>query len=170
MSINVKNVRRIVKFAAGCLMVDGLLEMATSYEAKSAYEFTRLSVIRNCAKKEGVAVKPMTRAELLDRARCNVGGFDIAKYDLRKKGVHTVVMTATTYAKNSDGVYFETMQEVSTFDCLASVKAFFEAESSKKEDGRTICDRKSENDLFILFDGEKPDEWTEAINYNYKVI
>lgn len=170
MSINSSKVRSIVKFGFGCLMVDGLIELATSYEAKSVYEFTRLSVIRNRAKEEGVAVKPMTRAELLDRARCNVGGPDIAKYNLRKKGVHTVVMTATTSAKNADGVYIETMQEVSTFDCLASVKAFFEAEASNKADGRTICDQKSENDLFIIFDGEKPDAWTDAIHYNYKVI
>lgn len=46
MSINAKSVRSIAKFAFGCLAVDGLIEMATSYEARSAYEFASLVATR----------------------------------------------------------------------------------------------------------------------------
>lgn len=170
MSINAKSVRSIIKFAAGCLMVDAILEMATSYEAKSAYEFTALSLMRKRARENGMAVKPMTNAELMERARCNVGGYDSAKYNLRKRGEHTVLMITTTYAKASDGHYADTMREVTVLESIESAKAFLESECARKDDGRLVGEHSRNNDVFIFFDGEKPNAWTDAIKYEIKVI
>lgn len=170
MSINVKSVRSIIKFAAGCLMVDAIIEMAMSYEAKSAYEFAALSLMRKRARENGMAVKPMTNAELMERARCNVGGYDSAKYNLRKRGEHTVLMITTTYAKASDGHYADTMREVTVLTSIESGKAFLESECARKDDGRLVGEHSRNNDVFIFFDGEKPNAWTDAIKYELKVI
>ena len=170
MSINAKSVRSIIKFAAGCLMVDAIIEMAMSYEAKSAYEFAALSLMRKRARENGMAVKPMTNAELMERARCNVGGYDSAKYNLRKRGEHTVLMITTTYAKASDGHYADTMREVTVLTSIESGKAFLESECARKDDGRLVGEHSRNNDAFIFFDGEKPNAWTDAIKYELKVI
>ena len=170
MSINAKSVRSIIKFAAGCLMVDAIIEMAMSYEAKSAYEFAALSLMRKRARENGMAVKPMTNAELMERARCNVGGYDSAKYNLRKRGEHTVLMITTTYAKASDGHYADTMREVTVLTSIESGKAFLESECARKDDGRLVGEHSRNNDVFIFFDGEKPNAWTDAIKYEIKVI
>lgn len=170
MSINAKSVRSIIKFAAGCLMVDAIIEMAMSYEAKSAYEFAALSLMRKRARENGMAVKPMTNAELMERARCNVGGYDSAKYNLRKRGEHTVLMITTTYAKASDGHYADTMREVTVLTSIESGKAFLESECARKDDGRLVGEHSRNNDVFIFFDGEKPNAWTDAIKYELKVI
>ena len=58
MSINAKSVRSIIKFASACLMVDAVIEMATSYEAKSAYEFANLMAMRVRARKENPRFSP----------------------------------------------------------------------------------------------------------------
>lgn len=170
MSINAKSVRSIIKFAAGCLMVDAIIEMAMSYEAKSAYEFAALSLMRKRARENGMAVKPMTNAELMERARCNVGGYDSAKYNLRKRGEHAVLMITTTYAKASDGHYADTMREVTVLTSIESGKAFLESECARKDDGRLVGEHSRNNDVFIFFDGEKPNAWTDAIKYELKVI
>lgn len=170
MSINAKSVRSIIKFAAGCLMVDAIIEMAMSYEAKSAYEFAALSLMRKRARENGMAVKPMTNAELMERARCNVGGYDSAKYNLRKRGEHTVLMITTTYAKASDGHYADTMREVTVLTSIESGKAFLESECARKDDGRLVGEHSRNNDVFIFFDGKKPNAWTDAVKYELKVI
>lgn len=172
MSINVKSVRSIVKFGFGCLMVDGLIEMATSYEAKSAYEFASLMAMRVRARKENLTLQPMTREELWERARCNVGGPDIAKYNLRKKGVHTALLTTWTFAKNADGRYVATKREVTSFvGGMDSAKEFIESECARKDDGRVVSEHSRNDDYaFIFFDGEKPNAWTDAISYELKLI
>lgn len=172
MSISVKNVRRIVKFAAGCLMVDGLLEMATSYEARSAYEFADLMAMRSRARKANISLQPMTREELWERARCNVGTLSIAKRDLRKEGKHSALMTTRTFAKDADGHYIETKREVSNFvGGLTSAKEFIESECARKDDGRVVSEHSRNDDrAFIFFDGEKPNAWTDAISYELKII
>lgn len=170
MSINAKSVRSIIKFAAGCLMVDAIIEMAMSYEAKSAYEFAVLSLMRKRARENGMAVKPMTNAELMERARCNVGGYDSAKYNLRKRGEHTVLMITTTYAKASDGHYADTMREVTVLTSIESGKAFLESECARKDDGRLVGEHSRNNDVFIFFDGKKPNAWIDAVKYELKVI
>lgn len=170
MSINAKSVRSIIKFAGACLMVDAVIEMAMSYEAKSAYEFAALSLMRKRARENGMAVKPMTNAELMERARCNVGGYDSAKYNLRKRGEHTVLMITTTYAKASDGHYADTMREVTVLESIESGKAFLESECARKDDGRLVGEHSRNGDVFIFFDGEKPNAWTDAIKYEIKVI
>lgn len=170
-TINFKSIRSIIKFAGACLAVDAIIEMAMSYEAKSAYEFATLSLMRKRARENGMAVKPMTNAELMERARCNVGGYDSAKYNLRKHGEHTVLMITTTYAKASDGHYADTMREVTVLTSIESAKAFIESECSRKDDGRVVGEHSRNDDrAFIFFDGEKPNAWTDAIHYEYKVI
>lgn len=170
MSINFKSVRSIVKFAGACLAVDAVIEMATSYEAKSMYEFANLVATRKRARAKGLAVEPMTNAKLMERARCNVGGYDSAKYKLRKEGKHTVLMTATTYAEDHEHHYIDTMREVTVFESVESAKVFLESEASVKGDGRAVGQNYKDNRLFIAFDGKKPNAWTDAVNYKYEII
>lgn len=172
MSINSKSVRSIAKFAFGCLAVDGLIEMATSYEARSAYEFASLMTMRSRARKENLSLQPMTREELWERARCNVGTLSIAKRDLRKEGKHSAILTTWTFAKNADGRYVATKREVSSFvGGMTSAKEFIESECARKDDGRVVGDHSRNNDYaFIFFDGEKPNAWTDAISYELKLI
>lgn len=169
--INSSNVRRAVKFGFGCLMVDGLIELATSYEARSAYEFANLMAMRSRARKANLSLQPMTREELWERARCNVGTLSIAKYNLRKEGKHTAILTTWTFAKNADGRYVETKREVTSFvGGMDSAKEFLESECARKDDGRLVGEHSRNGDVFIFFDGEKPNAWTDAIKYELKVI
>lgn len=172
MSINSSKVRSIVKFGFGCLMVDGLIELATSYEAKSAYEFASLMAMRVRARKENLSLQPMTRKELWDRARCNVGGYDVARYNLRKEGKHTALLTTWTFAKDADGRYIATKREVTSFvGGMDSAKEFIESECTRKDDGRVVGEHSRNDDYaFIFFDGEKPNAWTDAISYELKLI
>jgi hypothetical protein len=172
MSINSSKVRSIVKFGFGCLMVDGLIELATSYEARSAYEFADLMAMRSRARKANISLQPMTREELWERARCNVGTLSIAKRDLRKEGKHSALMTTRTFAKDADGHYIETKREVSNFvGGLTSAKEFIESECARKDDGRVVSEHSRNDDYaFIFFDGEKPNAWTDAISYELKII
>ena len=172
MSINSSKVRSIVKFGFGCLMVDGLIELATSYEARSAYEFAGLMAMRSRARKANISLQPMTREELWERARCNVGTLSIAKRDLRKEGKHSALMTTRTFAKDADGHYIETKREVSNFvGGLTSAKEFIESECARKDDGRVVSEHSRNDDYaFIFFDGEKPNAWTDAISYELKII
>lgn len=172
MSINSSKVRSIVKFGFGCLMVDGLIEMATSYEARSAYEFANLMAMRSRARKANISLQPMTREELWERARCNVGTLSIAKRDLCKEGKHSALMTTRTFAKDADGHYIETKREVSSFvGGLTSAKEFIESECARKDDGRVVSEHSRNDDrAFIFFDGEKPNAWTDAISYEIKII
>jgi len=57
-AITSKSVRSIAKFAFGCLAVDGLIEMATSYEARSAYEFANLMAMRVRARRQTSRFSP----------------------------------------------------------------------------------------------------------------
>ena len=171
-TINFKSVRTIVKFAGACLAVDAVIEMATSYEAKSAYEFASLMAMRSRARKENIALQPMTRKELWDRARCNVGTLSVAKYDLRKEGKHSALLTTWTFAKDANGRYVATKREVTSFvggvDCA---KDFIESECARKDDGRVVSEHSRDNDYaFIFFDGQKPNAWTDAISYELKLI
>lgn len=166
--INFSNVRRAVKFAGACLAVDAIIEMATSYEARSAYEFANLVATRKRARAKGLAVEPMTNAKLMERARCNVGGYESAKYNLRKHGEHSVLMTTTTYVEDREHHYIDTMRQVTVLASVESAKAFFESEADVKDDGRSVGYR--DNELFIAFDGKKPNAWTDAVNYKYEVI
>lgn len=168
--INFSNVRRAVKFAGACLAVDAIIEMATSYEARSAYEFANLVATRKRARAKGLAVEPMTNAKLMQRARCNVGGYESAKYNLRKHGEHTVLMTTTTYVEDREHHYIDTMREVTILSSVESAKAFFESEADVKSDGRAVGVNYRDNELFITFCGKKPNAWTDAINYKYEVI
>lgn len=169
-AINFKSVRSIVKFGFGCLMVDGLIELATSYEARSAYEFANLMAMRSRARAKGLAVEPMTNAKLMERARCNVGGYESAKYNLRKRGEHTVLMTTTTYVEDREHHYIDTMREVTILSSVESAKAFLESEADVKSDGRSVGHNYRDNELFITFDGKKPNAWTDAVHYKYEVI
>lgn len=168
--INFSNVRRAVKFAGACLAVDAIIEMATSYEARSAYEFANLVATRKRARAKGLAVEPMTNAKLMERARCNVGGYESAKYNLRKHGEHTVLMTTTTYVEDREHHYIDTMREVTILSSVESAKAFLESEADVKSDGRAVGYNHRDNELFITFDGKKPNAWTDAVNYKYEVI
>ena len=168
--INFSNVRRAVKFAGACLAVDAIIEMATSYEARSAYEFANLVATRKRARAKGLAVEPMTNAKLMERARCNVGGYESAKYNLRKHGEHTVLMTTTTYVEDREHHYIDTMREVTILSSVESAKAFFEIEADVKSDGRAVGCNYRDNELFIMFDGKKPNAWTDAISYELKLI
>lgn len=168
--INFSNVRRAVKFAGACLAVDAIIEMATSYEARSAYEFANLVATRKRAQAKGLAVEPMTNAKLMERARCNVGGYESAKYNLRKHGEHTVLLTTTTYVEDSEHHYIDTMREVTILSSVESAKAFFESEADVKSDGRAVGVNYRDNELFITFCGKKPNAWTDAVNYKYEVI
>lgn len=168
--INFSNVRRAVKFAGACLAVDAIIEMATSYEARSAYEFANLVATRKRAREKGLAVEPMTNAKLMERARCNVGGYESAKYNLRKRGEHTVLMTTTTYVEDREHHYIDTMREVTILSSVESAKAFLESEADVKSDGRSVGYNYRDNELFITFDGKKPNAWTDAVNYKYEVI
>ncbi len=172
MSINAKSVRSIIKFASACLMVDAVIEMATSYEAKSAYEFANLMAMRSRARKENIQLQPMTREELWERARCNVGTLSIAKHDLRKEGRHSALLTTWTFAKKADGRYVATKREVTSFvGGMDSAKEFIESECNRKDDGRVVGEHSRNNDYaFIFFDGEKPNAWTDAISYELKLI
>lgn len=172
MSINAKSVRSIVKFAGACLAVDAVIEMATSYEARSAYEFASLMAMRSRARKENISLQPMTREELWERARCNVGTLSIAKRDLRKEGKHSAILTTWTFAKNADGRYVATKREVSSFvGGMTSAKEFIESECARKDDGRVVSEHSRNDDYaFIFFDGEKPNAWTDAISYELKLI
>lgn len=172
MSINAKSVRSIVKFAGACLAVDAVIEMATSYEARSAYEFASLMAMRSRARKENISLQPMTREELWERARCNVGTLSIAKRDLRKEGKHSAILTTWTFAKNADGRYVATKREVSSFvGGMNSAKEFIESECARKDDGRVVSEHSRNDDYaFIFFDGEKPNAWTDAISYELKLI
>lgn len=171
-AITSKSVRSIAKFAFGCLAVDGLIEMATSYEARSAYEFADLMAMRSRARKANISLQPMTREELWERARCNVGTLSIAKRDLRKEGKHTAILTTRTFAKDADGRYVETKREVSSFvGGMTSAKEFIESECARKDDGRVVSEHSRNDDYaFIFFDGEKPNAWTDAIRYELKII
>lgn len=168
--INFSNVRRAVKFAGACLAVDAIIEMATSYEARSAYEFANLMAMRSRARAKGLAVEPMTNAKLMERARCNVGGYESAKYNLRKHGEHTVLMTTTTYVEDREHHYIDTMREVTILSSVESAKAFLESEADVKSDGRAVGYNYRDNELFITFDGKKPNAWTDAVHYKYEVI
>ena len=168
--INSSNVRRAVKFAGACLMVDAVIEMATSYEARSAYEFANLVATRKRARAKGLTVEPMTNAKLMERARCNVGGYESAKYNLRKHGEHTVLMTTTTYVEDREHHYIDTMRQVTVLESIESAKAFLESECARKDDGRLVGEHSRNGDVFIFFDGEKPNAWTDAIKYELKVI
>lgn len=172
MSINSSKVRSIVKFGFGCLMVDGLIEIATSYEARSAYEFADLMAMRSRARKANISLQPMTREELWERARCNVGTLSIAKRDLRKEGKHSAILTTRIFAKDADGRYVETKREVSNFvGGMTSAKEFIESECARKDDGRVVSEHSRNDDYaFIFFDGEKPNAWTDAIRYELKII
>lgn len=172
MSINAKSVRSIVKFAGACLAVDAVIEMATSYEARSAYEFASLMAMRSRARKENISLQPMTREELWERARCNVGTLSIAKRDLRKEGKHSAILTTWTFAKNADGRYVATKREVSSFvGGMNSAKEFIESECARKDDGRVVSEHSRNDDYaFIFFDDEKPNAWTDAISYELKLI
>lgn len=172
MSINAKSVRSIVKFAGACLAVDAVIEMATSYEARSAYEFASLMAMRSRARKENISLQPMTREELWERARCNVGTLSIAKRDLRKEGKHSAILTTWTFAKNADGRYVATKREVSSFvGGMNSLAEFIESECARKDDGRVVSEHSRNDDYaFIFFDGEKPNAWTDAISYELKLI
>lgn len=172
MSINAKSVRSIVKFAGACLAVDAVIEMATSYEARSAYEFASLMAMRSRARKENISLQPMTREELWERARCNVGTLSIAKRDLRKEGKHSAILTTWTFAKNADGRYVATKREVSSFvGGMESAKEYIESECARKDDGRVVGEHSRNDDYaFIFFDGEKPNAWTDAISYELKLI
>ena len=165
-------VRNAVKFAGACLAVDAVIEMATSYEAKSAYEFANLMAMRSRARKANLTVQPMTRKELWDRARCNVGGLSIAKYDLRKEGKHTALLTTWTFAKDANGHYVATNRAVTSFSGgMNCAKEFIESECSRKNDGRVVGEHSRNNDYaFIYFDGEKPNAWTDAVSYELKLI
>lgn len=171
-TITAKSVRSIVKFGFGCLMVDDLIELATSYEAKSAYEFASLMAMRSRARKANLSLQPMTRKELWDRARCNVGGYDVARYNLRKEGKHTALLTTWTFAKDADGRYIATKHEVTSFvGGMDSAKEFIESECTRKDDGRVVSEHSRNDDYaFIFFDGEKPNAWTDAISYELKLI
>lgn len=170
--INFSNVRRAVKFAGACLAVDAAIELATSYEAKSAYEFANLMAMRVRARNENLSLQPMTRKDLWERARCNVGGYDIARYNLRKEGKHTALLTTWTFAKDADGRYIETMRKVTSFvGSMDSAKEFIESECARKDDGRVVSEHSRNDDYaFIFFDGEKPNAWTDAIKYELKLI
>ena len=171
MSINAKSVRSIVKFASACLMVDAVIEMATSYEAKSAYEFANLMAMRVRARKENLSLQPMTREELWERARCNVGTLSIAKHDLRKEGRHSALLTTWTFAKKADGRYVATKREVTSFvGGMDSAKEFIKSECARKDDGRVVCDHSRNDDYAFIFFGEKPNAWTDAISYELKLI
>lgn len=172
MSINAKSVRSIVKFAGACLAVDAVIEMATSYEARSAYEFASLMAMRSRARKENISLQPMTREELWERARCNVGTLSIAKRDLRKEGKHSAILTTWIFAKNADGRYVATKREVSSFvGGMESAKEYIESECARKDDGRVVGEHSRNDDYaFIFFDGEKPNAWTDAISYELKLI
>lgn len=172
MSIINSNVRNIIKFAGACLAVDAVIEMATSYEARSAYEFASLMAMRSRARKENVSLQPMTREELWERARCNVGTLSIAKRDLRKEGKHSAILTTWTFAKNADGRYVATKREVTSFvGGMNSAKEFIESECARKDDGRVVSEHSRNDDYaFIFFDGEKPNAWTDAISYELKLI
>lgn len=171
-AITSKSVRSIIKFGFGCLAVDGLIELATSYEAKSAYEFAYLTAIRKRARAKGHAVEPMTNRELMKRARCNVGGYDSARYNLRKHGEHTVLMTITTFIEDGDCHYVDTMRQVTVFDSVESAKVFIESMADKYcTDTRLMFHDGSWNDVFIPFDGDhKPNAWTDAVSYKYEII
>lgn len=168
--INFSNVRRAVKFAGACLAVDAVIDMATSYEARSAYEFANLVATRKRARANGLSVEPMTNAKLMERARCNVGGYESAKYNLRKHGEHTALMIATTYVEDREHHYIDTMRQVTVLASIESGKAFLESECARKDDGRLVGEHSRNNDVFIFFDGEKPNAWTDAIKYELKVI
>lgn len=170
--INFSNVRRAVKFAGACLAVDAIIEMATSYEARSAYEFANLMAMRSRARAKGHTVEPMTRKELMERARCNVGGYESAKYALRKRGEHTVLMTTTTFMEDGDCHYVDTMRQVTVFNSVESAKVFIESMADKYcTDTRLMFHDGSWNDVFIPFDGDhKPNAWTDAVSYKYQLI
>lgn len=168
--INFSNVRRAVKFAGACLAVDAIIEMATSYEARSAYEFANLVATRKRARAKGLAVEPMTNEKLMERARCNVGGYESAKYNLRKHGEHSVLMTTTTYVEDREHHYIDTMRQVTVLASVESAKAFLESEASVTGDGRAVGQNYKDNELFIAFDDKKPNAWTDAVNYKYEII
>ena len=171
-AITSKSVRSIAKFAFGCLAVDGLIEMATSYEARSAYEFADLMAMRSRARKENVSLQPMTREELWERARCNVGTVSIAKHDLRKEGMHSAILTTWTLVKKADGHYAATMRAVTNFvGGENSAKEYIASQCSSYNDGRVVRYRSHSGDYALIsFDGEKPNAWTDAIGYELKVI
>lgn len=172
MSINSSKVRSIVKFGFGCLAVDGLIELATSYEARSAYEFASLMAIRARARKANFPLQPMTREELWERARCNVGTLSIAKRDLRKEGKHSAILTTWTLVKKADGHYEATHRAVTNFvGGENSAKEYIESQCSSYNDGRVVRYRSCSGDYaLIAFDGEKPNDWTDAISYELKII
>lgn len=170
--INSSNVRRAVKFAGACLAVDAIIEMATSYEAGSAYEFASLMDMRSRARKANLPLQPMTRKELWERARCNVGTFSIAKRDLRKEGKHSAILITWTLVKKAEGHYGATQREVTNFvGGENSAKEYIESQCSSYNDGRVVRYRSCSGDYaFISFDGEKPNAWTDAIIYELKII
>lgn len=172
MSINSSKVRSIVKFGFGCLAVDGLIEMATSYEARSAYEFANLMAMRVRARKANFPLQPMTREELWERARCNVGTVSIAKRDLRKEGKHSAILTTWTLVKKADGHYEATQREVTNFvGGETSAKEYIESQCSSYNDGHVVRYRSHSGDYALIsFDGEKPNAWTDAISYELKII
>lgn len=170
--ISSSNVRRAVKFAGACLAVDAIIEMATSYEARSAYEFASLMAMRSRARKANFPLQPMTREELWERARCNVGTVSIAKRDLRKEGKHSAILTTWTLVKKADGHYEATHREVTNFvGGETSAKEYIESQCSSYNDGRVVRYRSCSGDYALIsFDGEKPNAWTDAISYELKII
>ena len=79
-------------------------------------------------------------------------------------------MTTTTYVEDREHHYIDTMREVTILSSVDSAKAFLESEAGVKSDGRAVGYNYRDNELFITFDGKKPNAWTDAVNYKYEVI